>query len=308
MTEGRVVVFGDVIDDVIVRPRGPVRADTDTSASIRSVAGGSAANTAAWLGSLGAAVDFVGSVGVDDVQRHTAALARHGVVPHLTGHGALPTGTIVIIVDGDDRSMLTDRGANSALHPDQVTDTLLDAAAVLHVTGYSVVDAVDPPAFRHLIERARHRGVAVSVDPGSAGFIADFGATRFLAAIAGATVVFPSREEARVLTGAGDARVLTGAGDEAAIRELGAQFPIVALTRGREGVLVAADDSVQAIAAVAASAPAVNPAGDPTGAGDAFCAGFLHEWLTTGDPVVAARAGALVAARAVGISGGRPPV
>ena len=45
---------------------------------------------------------------------------------------------------------------------------------------------------------------------------------------------------------------------------------------------------------------------DPTGAGDAFCAGFLAHWVLDGDAVAAARAGAEVAARAVGVVGGRP--
>jgi len=45
----RILVFGDVIDDIIVVPSGPIRVDTDTPSAIRSRAGGSAANTAAWL-------------------------------------------------------------------------------------------------------------------------------------------------------------------------------------------------------------------------------------------------------------------
>ena len=59
----RIVCFGDIIDDVVVVPNGPIRDDTDTDSVIRNRPGGSPANTAAWLGSLGAAVDFVGVVG-----------------------------------------------------------------------------------------------------------------------------------------------------------------------------------------------------------------------------------------------------
>src|SRR5680860_1427004 len=54
---GRIVVFGDVIDDIVVRPHGPVRPDTDTSASIRHRPGGSAANVAAWLGTIVVLID-----------------------------------------------------------------------------------------------------------------------------------------------------------------------------------------------------------------------------------------------------------
>ena len=44
-----ILVVGDVIDDTVVIPSGPIRPDTDTVSTIRRVAGGSAANTAAWL-------------------------------------------------------------------------------------------------------------------------------------------------------------------------------------------------------------------------------------------------------------------
>jgi sugar/nucleoside kinase (ribokinase family) len=94
----RIVVFGDVIDDVVVVPHGPIRPDTDTVSSIRRSAGGSAANTAAWLGTLGAEVDFVGVVGLDDLERHRALLAVAGVTPHLTGDPEQQGATRVAIV------------------------------------------------------------------------------------------------------------------------------------------------------------------------------------------------------------------
>ena len=59
----KVLVVGDVIDDVIVVPHGPIRPDTDTISDIRSSPGGSAGNTASWLGHLGVEVEFVGMVG-----------------------------------------------------------------------------------------------------------------------------------------------------------------------------------------------------------------------------------------------------
>jgi hypothetical protein len=43
----RVVVFGDIVNDVVVVPRSVIRLDTYTTSTIRSTAGGSAANTAA---------------------------------------------------------------------------------------------------------------------------------------------------------------------------------------------------------------------------------------------------------------------
>jgi sugar/nucleoside kinase (ribokinase family) len=289
----RVVVFGDVIDDVIATPSGAIRPDTDTPARIERRGGGSAANTAAWLATLGPAVDFVGRVGVLDLERHTRVLREAGVRAMLAGDHVLPTGTIVILVEGDKRSMLTERGANAALDPDSVSDAILDGASALHFTGYSLFGRSETSGFARLIRRAKSRGVHVSVDAASAGFMKDFGARRFLAAIAGADLLFPSLDEGRALTGLDD--------PESIARMLAKEFPVVALTLGSSGVIVASKGDPIVVDVVRVKTV------DPTGAGDAFCAGFLAEWLHSRDARAAAGAGARLAARAVGVIGGRPP-
>lgn len=302
----RFVVFGDVIDDLVVRAQGEVRPDTDTDALIERREGGSAANTAAWLaaastGPAGAEVAFVGRVGRADVARHSAALARYGVSASLTGDEVLPTGTIVVVVAGEQRTMLTDRGANVALSPDAVDDDLLEGAAAVHFTGYTVFSAaaaggVDEHAFRALIDRAHRHGAIVSVDPSSAGYLSDFGADRFLRLVDGADVLLPNRDEARVLTGLDDAA--------AAARALGERFGVVAVTSGAASVRVV-DRGVLSEVEVE---PLASGLGEPTGAGDAFGAGFLAEWVVRHDVVAAARAGSSLAARAVAVVGGRPPL
>lgn len=282
----RIVCFGDIIDDVVVVPSGPIRDDTDTPSVIRNRPGGSPANTAAWLGSLGAAVDFVGVVGAGDAARHAATLP--GVTAHLREAPELATGAIVVIVAGQSRSMLTSRGANAALDPADVTDQLLASAAVLHLTGHALLNDAGAEGFAGLIARARSAGVAVSVSPGSAGFIADYGVEAFRAAIAGASILFPSLDEGRLLTGLDDPTEIAAA--------LAADGEVVALTLGSRGVLV----NGQTVPAVTAQIV------DPTGAGDAFCAGFLDEWVRSRDPLAAARAGVTVASRAVQAIGARP--
>ncbi len=290
----RVVVFGDVIDDIVVVPDGPIRRDTDTPSSIRNRAGGSAANAASWLADLGAEVDFVGRVAAEDVPRHSAILEAFGVTPHLIGDTEHPTGTIVVLVDGNNRSMLTERGANAWLSADDVGDELLDHASVVHFTGYSVFDSADHLPVRRLIERAAARGVAVSVDPASAGNLDDFGSEEFFEVIAGAGILFPNFEEGRVLTGLD--------GPEEIAAALAARVPLVALTLGTDGVVVA--QRGQEPVRVAAQESAIV---DPTGAGDSFTAGFLASWITGADAVASAKAGVKVAARAVATVGGRPP-
>lgn len=295
----RIVVFGDVIDDVVVVPSGPIRHDTDTPSSIRQRAGGSAANAASWLGAQHAAVDFVGRVGASDVARHREILAGYGVTPHLLGDPEHPTGAIVVIVEGNSRSMLTERGANDLLSPDDVTDALLDEASVVHFTGYTIYHGEGHTdghaAVRRLFERAAARGVAVSVDPASAGSLEDFGAEAFLDIIDGAALLFPNLDEGRALTGLDEPMAIAAA--------LAERFPIVALTLGAGGVIVVEGGGEPVRIPVVESAII-----DPTGAGDSFVAGFLASWSAHGDAVAAAKAGADVAAGAVTQVGGRPPL
>jgi sugar/nucleoside kinase (ribokinase family) len=281
MSEPGILVVGDVIDDTVVIPSGPIRPDTDTTSTIRRVAGGSAANTAAWLAALGADVSFVGAVGQADVARHTALLP--GVDVHLQTVDA-PTGAIIVLVQGAERSMLTDRGANAELDFDAIPDALIRAH--VHLTGHSMA-ASDGNAFARFLRRAKAAGATVSVSPGSVAYIDALGAGRFAEVIAGADVLFASLAEGAALAGA-------EAPAEIAAR---VDAPTLVLTLGSEGVIV---DGVH-IPAV--TAPSVV---DPTGAGDAFCAGYLARWTTDRDAVAAAREGTEVAARAVGVVGGRP--
>ncbi len=295
MTGGRVVVVGDVVNDVLVVPRGEIRRDTDTSSTIRPRPGGSAANTAAWLGTLGAPVDFVGCVGTADAEYHAQIFRDHGVVPYLQVDPGLPTGTIVIIVEGEQRTMLTERGANAALSPATVSDALLAEATVMLVSGYSILDGFSLRGTRELIERARATGVRVAVTLGSVGYLADYGPDAFQSAIEGAELAFLNLDEGRLLVGESE--------PERVAARLADRFERAIMTIGSEGVLVIERDKQP----VRVPAPAARLV-DPTGAGDAFAAGFLDRWVASGDMVAAAEAGVFVAARAIMVMGGRPPV
>jgi sugar/nucleoside kinase (ribokinase family) len=74
----RILVVGDVMTDVIVRPEGPLARGSDRRARIAFRPGGSAANQAAWLASFGATVDFVACVGAADVESETARFKAIG--------------------------------------------------------------------------------------------------------------------------------------------------------------------------------------------------------------------------------------
>jgi sugar/nucleoside kinase (ribokinase family) len=288
----RVVVAGDVIDDIVVVPAAPIRPDTDTVSTIRMLPGGSAANTAAWLGATGVAVDFVGTVGAPDVDRHSAQLAAHGVRAHLTPHPELPTGTIVILVDGEQRAMLTERGANADFDPDAVTDSVLAGASALFLTGHSLAGRTEPRALRALVSRARLLDLEVAVSPGSAGHLADVGVDTFLTAFEGATILFANLEEGRAITGERD--------PDAVIERLATHAETVVLTLGRDGALVRSPLGSGSIAPEPATVV------DPTGAGDAFAAGFLGAFLRSRDALSALQAASVLAAHAVAHPGARP--
>jgi len=290
----RVLIVGDVIDDIVVTPLGNVTRDSDTTSRIRATPGGSAANQAAWLAVAGVDVRFVARVGAADVSRHHAELSGFGVEAVLIADPDAPTGTIVVMLDADgNRTMYTDRGANVRLTTADVPLSLLDDVDALHVNGYALFSESPRLAVLSLIDEARRRGITVTADPSSSAYLEELGASTFLACTRGAAVCLPNLDEGRVLSGHTEPHDVL-----ASLRE---HYAVVALKLGSGGVLVGDGDQVELIA------PASSSVVDPTGAGDAFCAGFLGSWLGGKSAVDAARHGSTLAARAVATYGGRPP-
>lgn len=290
-----VAVVGDVMDDVLVRAHGPVTPGSDNDSEIRRVPGGSGANQAAWLASLGISVRFYGRVGAADAARHAAALGRLGVDARLSADDEAPTGTIAVLVDpAGERTMYTDRGANRGLAADDLPPSL-DGVTHLHVSGYALFEPGPAAAVAALIGDATRRSITVSVDPSSVTYLRAVGPDTFLDRTSGCTIVFPNAAEARLLSCTGD--------DRAAASALTARYPLAVVTRGRDGAVVAARG------ALPVEVPAV-PAEvvDTTGAGDAFCAGFLAAHLAGATPETAGRAGVETAATALSRMGARPPM
>jgi sugar/nucleoside kinase (ribokinase family) len=289
-----VVVVGDLIDDVIVRPLEPINVDTDTPSVIERSGGGSAANTACWLAASGTPVSFVGTVHHDDVEAHRAVLADAGVDAVLRG-SHLPTGAIVVISDGSVRSMLTSRGANVETGPESVPEELLASADRLHLTGHPLMSEARDTEWHALLDRAAAAGVARSVDPGSAQLLAAYGADRFRRLVEGVELLLPNRDEALLLTGESD--------PEAAARALAVDHDLVVVTLGPDGALACTGDTV--VTASAVPAPPPGPM-DVTGAGDAFAAGLLGALAGGLDLPDAMAAANSLASRAVATVGARP--
>ncbi|MGH3499012.1 MAG: carbohydrate kinase family protein [Nocardioidaceae bacterium] len=291
---GTVLVVGDVVDDIAVRPLTATTHASDTDARIELRPGGSAANVAAWLGSTGVPTRFVGRVGADAVERHRSALALHGVEAHLVGDQDLRTATIVLLLDESaERTMFVDRGANAALRADDIPTGGWDDVAALHLTGYSLFDSGVRPAVLSLIETARRRRARVSVDPSSAAYLRAVGPAAFLRWVDGCDVLLPNLDEARVLVGGGDPAAMA--------RELTRWAGTVVVTLGAAGVVAATADGD----CVRRPASATTLC-DTTGAGDAFAAGCLGATVTGAGLAESLDAGVRLAAEAVGVFGARP--
>ncbi|MFE9482031.1 carbohydrate kinase family protein [Streptomyces spororaveus] len=295
---GALVVVGDVVTDVVAIHPEPLAAATDTAARIRTLPGGAGANAACWAARTGTAeVRLLARVGAESARWHERALVDAGVRPRLVIDTQEPTGTVVALVGKDaERTFLTDSGASLRLCPADWTPSLLDGAAHLHLSGYLFFADSSRELAVVALRAAGTRGVPVSVDPASAGFLAGLGPQRFLDAVAGASVLLPNEDEARLLAGLPEP-----AGVARAAAELSRRVPLVVVTRGAAGALIAERGRITA-EVEAEPVEAV----DSTGAGDAFTGGFLAARLEGADPAEAARAGCRAAALAVTRVGGRP--
>ncbi|GAB2838344.1 PfkB family carbohydrate kinase [Streptomyces deserti] len=288
-----------MVTDVVARHRGPLAAGTDTAAVIRTLPGGAGANVACWAACWGAGeVRLLGRVGTDAAAWHERELASCGVRPLLVVDEKAPTGTVICLVDAGaaaERTFLTDSGASLRLDPADWSDALLDGVARLHLSGYLLFSAPSRALVAVALAAARARGVPVSLDPASVGFLVELGVDRFLALVEGVDVLLPSRDEACLLTG------LPDAADAAA--KLSRHIPLVVAKQGEQGALVARSGVVRARVAAVPAVPR-----DTTGAGDAFTGAFLAALLAGAEPEEAAAQGCRAGALAVERVGGRPPV
>jgi sugar/nucleoside kinase (ribokinase family) len=278
--------------DVVATFDRPLAPASDTPARIRMRRGGSAANTAAWLGHLGVPVTFVGCVGDDAAGAEAAAALRaEGVETALHVAPGVATGACVVLVDAaGERTMLPDPGANALL-----PEGPLPAGGHLHVSGYALLREGSRPAAHAALLEARGRGMTTSVDPASAAPLRELGGPAFRALARGATTIVVTLDEAEVLAGTRH--------PEAVVGDLLADHADVVLKLGAAGAAWASADGARA------SVPAVPPAGpvvDQTGAGDAFTAAWLAARRAGEAPVAALGAACALAARVVTRPGARP--
>jgi len=295
MSAGRVVVVGSAnVDLVVAVPRHPRGGETLLGGGLQRLPGGKGANQAVAAARAGGApTSFVGAVGRDDDGALLLdALRADGVDVTAVDRTASPTGTALVMVDGDgENAIVVAPGANADVGPGVEAAVGAAGPAVVLAQLEVPVDAV-VAAFRARPDGARS---VLNAAPSRA----------LPAALLAATdVLVVNEHEARdVLADGNRAGDRDAADPTTAARALLALVPAVVLTLGARGCVVAARGEEP----VAVAAPVVE-AVDTTGAGDVLC-GVLAARLADGEGLVpAARTAVVAGALAVTRAGAQPAV
>ena len=265
--------------------------------ALRSIPGGSCANTMRGLGWLITALDleqavplFVGAVGEDAEGRaYAAALKRDGVAAALQCRAGATGTSTVLVAPGGERTMFTCLGVSPQIKRAQVPLPALATARALYATGYLCDTGGSWDTLCWAAAEALRHEVPVVFDLADA-YLVKRHHDILLAWVPGTvTVLIGNRDELRMFTGCRD--------DQTALAAAAALAPIVVMKVGAGGALVWSHGRAEAVP-VEPTRPL-----DTTGAGDAFAAGFLLRWITGSDPGSAVNLGNRLAAGIVAVEG-----
>jgi sugar/nucleoside kinase (ribokinase family) len=260
--------------------------------------GGSAANTAAGVASLGGRAAFIGKVAEDQfggVFRHDirAAGVAFDTVPATDG---TPTARSLIFVTPDaQRTMQTYLGACLSLEPADVNPQVIQQSQVIYLEGY----LWDPPkakeAFLHAARIAHKAGRKVALTL-SDSFCVERHRREFRDLVENHIDILIANEmEICSLWQVGSF--------DAALQATRGKCEVAVLTRSEKGAVIFADGELHVV-----DAAPVDKVVDTTGAGDLFAAGFLHGYAAGYSLFDAGRIGAIAAAEVIGHIGPRPMV
>jgi sugar/nucleoside kinase (ribokinase family) len=260
------------------------------------VSGGSAANTAAGIASLGGRAAFIGRVADDTFGKVYAHDLRAAGVHFESAatSGGLPTGRCLVIVTSDaQRTMCTYLGTANELDDSLVDEPLIASSAVTFFEGYLWDQPVAKATITRIAGLAHAAGNKVAFtlsDP----FCVERHRAEFVELLErDVDVLFANEHEITML-------YEVDSFDDAVAKVRGA-CDVAALTRGPLGSVIVAGNDVVEI-----RAHPVDAVVDTTGAGDLYAAGFLYG-LTNGHPLdVCGRLGSLAAAEVISHLGARP--
>jgi sugar/nucleoside kinase (ribokinase family) len=260
-----VLCIGVLVADILAPPlpRLPAAGELLRVDDLLLSVGGCAANAAIGLVKLGVSAAVAGKVGNDAFAGFIADdLRQKGVdVTGISVSPTLPTSrTVILPVIGEDRRFIHAIGANAALSLPDIDRDAIARCRVLYVGGYQILPRLDQPALIQLFDFARRRGIKTVLDV--AGVSAAAGMTPFEQLLALTDVFLPNDDEAAIITGERDPL-------RQAQRFLGCGAGAVIITQGGDGFVAATKDRV-----VRAGVFPID-AVDPSGAGDAFDAGYI---------------------------------
>lgn len=271
-------MLGDLVLDVVLAPAEQLAPGTDVPGRVALCQGGSAANTARWLGRLGMVTTLVTAVGRDGAGRALVeAVQSDGVVVRASRVAGRVTGRIGVLVTPDgERSFVADRGAADFLAVADLRPAWFAGIELLHLPVYSLLGDTLGAAGREAVRLARAGGARVSLDLASVGPLLAGGrpAALELVRAVGPDVLFATATELQALLGS------SGRLSERAAAAGTGLAPIVVIKRGSKGATVACrvGGDAEPLRFDVATKPIA--ATDTTGAGDAFDAGFIAGWLT----------------------------
>jgi len=291
MTRFDVIGFGGLNVDKLFRVNEIAKAGKESFITdCQEVSGGSAANTVVGLARLRCKVGFIGKVAtdregemlVDDFRRE--GVDSNGIIH--SNHGR--SGTVMGFVDTrGERALYVDPGANDTIELNEIDTEYASQARFLHLTSFIGERSFESQ--KKLVE-ALPRKVKISLDPGE--LYAQKKMPILEPLIKRTSVFMPNQGELQLITGKDHykkgAEILLNKGVE-----------VVAVKLGHKGCYVTNRNESHLIDALKVKVT------DTTGAGDAFCAGFLYGLISRKSLYESGRIGNFVASRCIMKMGAR---
>lgn len=259
------------------------------------MSGGSVANTIAGFANLGGRAAYIGRVRDDQIgEIFNHDMRSLGVDIRLdpAASGAPTARSHVLITSDGQRTMNTYLGACTELGAADVTTKTVGTPKAILIEGY-VWDIPEGPALtQKAMDIAAETGTAVALSLSDALCVERHRASFEQAVRGGVSIVIADDDEINALMG-------TAEFDDtvAAVRELDALF---VMTRSEKGSVIVRGDETHVQAAMP-----VEKVVDTTGAGDAYCAGFLYGWVNDESLAECARLGTYCATQVIQQIGAR---
>jgi ribokinase len=252
--------------------------------------GGSAANTVVGLARLGCKVGFIGKVAddregkmiIEDFRKEGVDI--NGIVKAKHGRSGVAMG---FVDERGERALYVDPGVNDTIEFNEISKEYAFQTLFLHLTSF--VGEKSFQTQKRLVELLPST-VKLSLDPGE--LYARKGLVALESIIKRTFVLMPNQSELKLLTGSDDykkgVKVLLEKG-----------VKIVAVKLGGKGCYVSDEKESHHIGAFKVQIV------DTTGAGDAFCAGFLYGLINGKSLYECGRLGNFVASRCIMTMGAR---